>query len=220
MGVRTSALSPKMQKVPSWCCLLGTDLVRLLCCYARFSQFRHEQHVEPGARLADREGSRSTTLPPGTPKQMAKTGIPHKKLGKTLGSCVTEIAYSSLALMEIINSGKSTTREKNIQINKGDKTQIRVNDFPRVPLLRNRGTPGTTTRASLPALRMVVSLLRDWDVWLLQWSVLHNLAPATNFSPEIVRLPLTDVAIPAFASQDPVALRAELPSLLIIPKLL
>lgn len=78
---------------------------------------------------------------------MAKTWIPHKKLEKTLGSCVTEVPYSALVLMEII---KSTRRKKNIQINKGHKTQIKVNDFPRglvVPpiLLRNRGMPGTTT---------------------------------------------------------------------------
>jgi len=43
-------------------------------------------------------------------------------------------------------------------------------------------------------------------------------APVTNFSPEIVRPPLLDVAvkkIPAFASLDPVTLKAELPSLLL-----
>lgn len=65
--------------------------------------------------------------------------------------------------------------------------------------------------------------LHDWDIWPLQWSVLHNLAPVTNFFPEIVKPPLLDIAvekIPAFASLDPVAPRAELPSLLIIPKLL
>ena len=159
---------------------------------------------------------------------MAKTCIPHKKLEKTLGSCVTEVPYSALVLMEIINSSKSTRRKRNVQINKGHKTQIEVNDFPRglvVPpiLLRNRGMAGTATRASLPALCMAACSLHDWDIWPLQWSVLHNLAPVTNFSPEIVGPPLLDVAvekIPAFASLDPVALRAELPSLLIIPKLL
>lgn len=138
-GGRIHTLGPKGQKVPILVLFTlnrsGATALQLLQVFT--------VHVESRARLADREGSRRTSFPSGTPKQMAKTWIPHKKLENTLGSCVAEVPYSALVLMEIINSIKSTRRKKNVQTNRRHKTQIEVNDLP--ILLCNRGMPGTTT---------------------------------------------------------------------------
>lgn len=218
MGGRSGMLSLKGQKVPPWSYLHWMDVVQLLCSYSSSHSSGTNNMWSPDQDSLTESGAEGLLFLQGHPNKWLKHGFCTRIFKRLWGSCVTEVPYSALTLMEIINSSKSTRRKKYMQINKGHKTQTKASGFPRrlvVPpiLLRNRGTPGTATQASLPAL----------CIWPMQWSVLHNLSTVTNFSPEIVRPPLSDVAvekIPAFASLDPAALRAELPSLLIIPKFL
>lgn len=123
MGGRTSKLSPKGQKVPSWSYLHGTDVVQLLCSYSRFYSSGTNNILTPEQDSLTERGAEGLLFLQGHPN----IWLPHKELEKTLGSRVTEVPYTALVLMEMINSSKSTSKKNQVRIN---RTQIKVNEFP------------------------------------------------------------------------------------------